>query len=149
MARSLTKIVNWLSGDDTVEVIPEVVEKNGNKKEEQKDVPFRQINGKTTTKGVTLVTIGDGPTLALTLKKTNMAIGFEEFKYLKEMVGDLDEKTDLIWAEAQKIKVNDKEFMSLKENGKKYEYADKEANFNIGKPISPAKPKKPSKSSTT
>ncbi len=140
MARPLTKIVNWLSGDDTVEVIPEVVEKNGNKKEEAKDVPFRQINGKITTKGVTLVTIGDEPPLALTIKETNMAIGFEEFKYLKEMVGKLDEKRDLVWAEAQRIKINDKELMSLKENGKKYEYVDKEANFNIGKLISPEDP---------
>lgn len=141
MARSLTKIVNWLSGDDNVEVMQEVVEKNGNKKEEQKDIPFRQVNGKITTKGVTMVTIGDGPTLVLTIKETNMAIGFEEFKYFKEMFGRrLDEKTDLIWAEAQRIKVNDKEFMALKENGKKYEYVDKEANFNIGKLIDPAEP---------
>lgn len=136
-----------LIGDEKPKEVKNVVEKNGNKKEESKKLPFRQPNGKDTEKGVTIVTMGDGPTLALTLKKTGMALSYDEFEYLKEMIGGLDDKTDLVWAEAQEVEVSGVHYMTLKENGEKYEYVDKKASFNVGKRISPAKPKKPSKPS--
>lgn len=147
-------LFSMLIGDDKPKVVKEVVEKNGNKKEEKKDVPFIQINGHTTKKGVTLVTIGDGPTLALTMKKTEMAISVDEFKYIDEMIGGLDAKKDLVWAEAQKVKVEGEEFMSLKEGGDKYEYDDRKVTtFNVGKKIDPTKPtktkSKPAKPSTS
>lgn len=148
-------LFQMLIGDDKPREVKTVVDKNGNKKEESKNIPFMQPNGKTTEKSVTIVTKGDGPTLALTLKNTSMALSYDEFEYIKEMTGCLDEKTDLVWAEAQEVEVSGVHYMALKENGAKYEYVDKRANFNIGKlidsgkPKKPAKPKNPPKSSTT
>ncbi len=138
-------LFQMLIGDDKPSPVKPVVDKNGNKKEESKNIPFMQPNGKTTEKSVTIVTKGDGPTLALTIKKTGMALSYDEFEYLKEMIGGLDDKADLVWAEAQEVEVSGVHYMALKENGAKYEYVDKKANFNIGKRISTAKPKKPTK----